>query len=96
MNGEESDTVPYVETAIVGAGPIGLELAVALRRVGAEYLQFDAHQIGHTISWWPRDTQFYSTSERVAIAGIPIQSLHHNGSPGKNTWPTCAPSSTRQ
>jgi thioredoxin reductase (NADPH) len=63
--------------AIVGAGPIGLELAVALKRVGADYIHFDARQIGYTISWWPRDTPFFSTSERVAIAGIPIQSTHH-------------------
>ncbi len=67
----------YADIAVVGAGPIGLELAVALKRIGADYIHFDAHQIGHTISWWPRDTQFFSTSERVAIAGIPIQSLHH-------------------
>ena len=65
------------EVAIVGAGPIGLEMAVALKRLGVDYIQFDAHQIGHTIGWWPRDTQFFSTSERVAIAGIPIQTLHH-------------------
>lgn len=65
------------EVAIVGAGPIGLEMAVALKRLGVDYIHFDAHQIGHTIGWWPRDTQFFSTSERVAIAGIPIQTLHH-------------------
>jgi thioredoxin reductase (NADPH) len=61
----------------VGAGPIGLELAVALERLSVNYVHFDAHQIGHTISWWPRQTQFFSTPERVAIAGIPIQSVHH-------------------
>lgn len=72
-----SDDVSFAEIAVVGAGPIGLELAVALKRIGADYVHFDAHQIGHTISWWPRDTPFFSTSERVAIAGIPIQSLHH-------------------
>jgi thioredoxin reductase (NADPH) len=65
------------DVAIVGAGPIGLELAVALKRFGVRYVHFDAHQIGHTISWWPRETHFFSTSERVAIAGIPIQSVHH-------------------
>jgi len=65
------------ETAIVGAGPIGLELAVALKRIGADYIHFDANQIGHTIAWWPRDTRFFSTPERIAIAGIPIQSTHH-------------------
>jgi thioredoxin reductase (NADPH) len=41
-----------------------------------DYYHFDAGQIGHTISWWPRNTHFFSTSERLAIAGIPIQSDH--------------------
>ena len=77
MAGNTSEHPTYAEIAVVGAGPIGLELAVALKRIGADYIHFDARQIGHTISWWPRDTQFFSTSERVAIAGIPIQSTHH-------------------
>jgi thioredoxin reductase (NADPH) len=63
------------EVAIVGAGPIGLEMAATLKRAGIDYLHFDAAQIGHTISWWPRNTHFFSTSERLAIAGIPIQIL---------------------
>lgn len=63
------------DVAIVGAGPIGLEMAATLKRAGVEYLHFDAAQIGHTISWWPRNTHFFSTSERLAIAGIPIQIL---------------------
>ena len=35
--------------AIIGAGPIGLELAVAFKRAGIDYVQFDAGQIGSTI-----------------------------------------------
>ncbi len=61
------------EVAIIGAGPIGLELAVCLKRAGVDYIQFDAGQIGHTMTWWPRNTSFFSTTERLAIAGIPIQ-----------------------
>lgn len=68
--------VPRADVAIVGAGPIGLELAVALKQAGVDYLQFDAKQIGYTISWWPRDTHFFSTTERLAIAGVPIQNNH--------------------
>ena len=64
--------------AIIGAGPIGIELAVALTRAGQEFIMFDANQIGHTISWWPRNTTFFSTTERVAIAGVPIQNNHQN------------------
>jgi thioredoxin reductase (NADPH) len=61
-----------MQVAIIGAGPIGIELAVALKRAGVETLHFDAHQIGHTISWWPRHTPFFSTTERIELAGFPI------------------------
>ena len=69
------------DVVIVGAGPIGLELAACLKRAGVDYVQFDARQIGHTISWWPRDTTFFSTTERIEIAGIPIQ----NATQGRTT-----------
>src|SRR5512141_1775882 len=55
------------EVAILGAGPIGLEMAVCLKRAGVGYVHFDAHQIGHTMTWWPRNTNFFSTTERLAI-----------------------------
>ncbi|MDQ4079016.1 MAG: NAD(P)-binding domain-containing protein [Chloroflexota bacterium] len=68
--------VPRHEVAIVGAGPIGLEMAVSLKRQGVDYIHFDAHQIGYTMTWWPRNTHFFSTTERLAIAGVPIQNNH--------------------
>ncbi len=70
--------MPVYEMAIIGAGPIGIELAVCLRRAGVEYLHFDSGQIGHTMTWWPRNTTFFSTTERLAIAGIPIPNNHQN------------------
>lgn len=60
-------------TAIIGAGPIGLELAVALKQAGIDYLQFDAGQIGSTMQWYPPEMVFHSSAERLAIAGVPIQ-----------------------
>ena len=60
------------DVAIVGAGPIGLELAVALKRRGVSYVQFDARQIGQTMSWWAAQTRFFSSNERIAIAGVPL------------------------
>lgn len=57
---------------IVGAGPIGLELAVALRQAGVDYLQLDAGQIGQTISMYPRQARFFSSPERIGIAGVPL------------------------
>ena len=60
---------------IVGAGPIGIELAVGLKREGIPYEQVDAGQIGSTISWYAPQTQFFSSPERIAIAGVPLQTL---------------------
>lgn len=57
---------------IVGAGPIGLELAAALARHRISYAIFDAGPIGHTISWWAPQTRWFSSNERIAIAGVPL------------------------
>ena len=66
--------------AIIGAGPIGLELAVALKREGIDYIQFDSRQIGYTISWFPPQTRFFSSNDRIAIAGVPLQTPDQNKS----------------
>src|SRR5438105_13622170 len=66
------------DVAVVGAGPIGIELAVALKRAGIDYLHFDARQIGYTISWFPPQTRFFSSNERIAIAGVPLETPDQN------------------
>src|SRR5687767_12533449 len=66
------------DVALVGAGPIGLELAVALKRAGIDYVHFDAKQIGYTISWFPPQTRFFSSNERIAIAGVPLETPDQN------------------
>jgi thioredoxin reductase (NADPH) len=60
------------DVGIIGAGPIGLELAIALKKHGIDYLHFDAKQIGYTISWYAPQTRFFSSNERIAIAGVPL------------------------
>ncbi|MCB9137041.1 MAG: NAD(P)-binding domain-containing protein [Caldilineaceae bacterium] len=72
------------DAAIIGAGPIGIELAVCLKEAGLNYIHFDAHQIGYTMTWWPRNTNFFSTTERLAIAGIPIQNNHQQRITGED------------
>jgi thioredoxin reductase (NADPH) len=69
--------------AIVGAGPIGLELAAALKRAGLDYIHFEARQIGNTIYHWPSNTQFFSSPERVAIAGFPFQNVDQQKATGE-------------
>lgn len=60
---------------IVGAGPIGLELAVCLKHVGADVLHLEAGAIGQTITWYPKQARFFSSPERIAIAGVPLISV---------------------
>src|SRR5437763_6403170 len=60
------------DVAVVGAGPIGIELAVGLTRAGIDYIHFDAKQVGQTISWFAPQTRFFSSNERIAIAGVPL------------------------
>ncbi len=57
---------------VVGAGPIGLELGVALRRAGVDFQIIDAGSVGHTMSWWAPQTRWFSSNERIAIAGVPL------------------------
>lgn len=66
------DNVIQTDVLIVGAGPIGLELAVVLKHLGVNYIQVDAGQVGQTISWYPRQVKFFSSPERIAIAGVPL------------------------
>lgn len=68
--------IPSTEVAIVGAGPIGIELAIALQRVGVDYTLIEARQIGDAFSQWPPDTHFYSTPEHVALAGVPVHNVN--------------------
>lgn len=60
---------------IVGAGPIGLELAIALTREGIEYVQVEAKRIGSTIQWYAPHTTFFSSPERISIGGAPLQTI---------------------
>lgn len=60
------------DVAIVGGGPIGIELAVALQRAGLSHIHFEAKQIGATMMWWAPGTRWFSSNERIAIAGVPL------------------------
>lgn len=68
-------TAIETEVLVVGAGPIGLELAAALKRAGISYVHLDAGQIGSTIAWYAPNTPFFSSPERIAIAGVPLHTV---------------------
>jgi thioredoxin reductase (NADPH) len=48
-------------------------MAVALKRSRVDYVHLEARQIGYTISWFAPQTRFFSSNERIAIAGVPLQ-----------------------
>jgi thioredoxin reductase (NADPH) len=62
----------HTDIAVIGAGPIGIELAAALRLGGADFIHVEAGQIGSTIEWWAPGTRFFSSPERIEIAGMPL------------------------
>lgn len=83
VEGQVNERRTY-DVAVIGAGPIGLELAACLKQTDVDYIHFDAHQIAYTMSWWPRNTNFFSTSERISIAGVPIQNNHQQRITGED------------
>lgn len=60
---------------IVGAGPIGIELSVGLKRRGLASRVVDAGSLGHTISWWAPQTKWFSSNRRISIAGVPLNTV---------------------
>ncbi len=67
-----SSEATKTDVLVVGAGPIGIELAIALRQAGIDYVQLEKGQVGQTISWYPRLARFFSSADRIAIAGAPL------------------------
>lgn len=66
------------DVAIIGGGPIGLELAAGLKHAGVKYVQFEAGAVGSTIEWWSPGTRFFSSPERIEIAGVPLALVHQD------------------
>jgi thioredoxin reductase (NADPH) len=61
-----------VDVAVVGGGPIGIEVAAAVKKAGLSYALFEAKQVGHTMSWWAPGTRWFSSNERISVAGVPL------------------------
>ncbi len=64
------------DVAIIGAGPSGLELAIALKHAGIKFALIDAGNVGSTFAWWAPGTRFFSSPERIAIAGVPLITIN--------------------
>lgn len=59
--------------AIIGAGPIGLELAASLKKRGVDFIQFDKGQIGESIFRYPPKTRFFSSPEKISLSGKALE-----------------------
>ena len=64
--------MPHHRVILIGAGPIGIELAVVLKQMGVDVLHLEAGAIGQTIRGYPKQARFFSSPERIAIAGVPL------------------------
>lgn len=61
-----------VDVVVVGAGPCGLAAAAAVKRRGFSHVVFERGSVANSITLYPTYVTFFSTAERVAIAGVPF------------------------
>lgn len=66
------DLPDHVPALIVGAGPIGLAVAISARRRGIDPLVIDAGAIANSIARYPVGMHFFTTPERLEIGDHPI------------------------
>lgn len=60
---------------IVGAGPIGIEMAIELTRCRVPFRIVEAGSTASTIEWYAPGTEIFSSPERIAVGGIPFEPL---------------------
>jgi thioredoxin reductase (NADPH) len=67
-----SDDPTSKPVVIVGAGPCGLAAAAALKQGGIPAVVFDSGCVASSIAGYPTYVTFFSTAERIAVAGLPF------------------------
>ena len=66
------DGRPALPVAVIGAGPCGLAAAVAIEQAGIPVIVFDRGCVASSIASYPLYMTFFSTAEKIAIAGMPF------------------------
>lgn len=63
---------PGLPVAVIGAGPCGIAAAAALAQAGIPSVVFDRGALVSSIASYPVYMTFFSTAEKIAIAGVPF------------------------
>jgi len=64
----------HYDLLILGAGPIGLACGIEAKKAGLNYLILEKGSLCNSIYNYPVNMTFFSTSERLELAGIPFMS----------------------
>jgi len=62
----------HYDLLILGAGPIGLACGIEAKKAGLNYLILEKGALCNSIYNYPVNMTFFSTSERLELAGIPL------------------------
>ena len=60
------------DVALVGAGPCGLAMAIALKQADVSYIQLDRAEMAHTINWFPQEMKFFSSGDLLELGNLPL------------------------
>ncbi len=65
------------DVLIIGAGPIGIACALEAKKRGLSYLVVEKGPLVNSLYHYPTNMQFFSSSEKLEIDGIPFISKNH-------------------
>lgn len=68
------ESTKKIDVAVVGAGPVGLSVGIALKRKGLSYMLFDKGCLVNALYHFPDNMTFFSTSRLLEIGEIPFVS----------------------
>ncbi|TVR90317.1 MAG: YpdA family putative bacillithiol disulfide reductase [Saprospirales bacterium] len=71
-----------IDVAVIGAGPIGLSVGIALEKAGLDYLIFDKGCLVNSLYNFPDKMTYFSTSRLLEIGDVPF--ISHNEKPTRD------------
>jgi len=71
-----TDTQRMLDLLVVGAGPTGISIGAEARRADLDVLLVDKGPLLASLLEFPRDMVFFTTAERLEIAGLPFSLPH--------------------